>query len=448
MPRRDVRRILLDNALAQPKKLRVAFYIRVSRKTEDQMHSFEAQKAACDLTLAQHPEYALVKLYADPGITGTLAERRPGFMEMIADAEAGKIDLVITKSISRWSRNTVECLSYVNALLAAGANVVFEKENIDTREAYSVLALHIFAVLSQEESRSISENTKYGIRWDFELGYARWCPIYGYARGKAEYEVVPHEKAVVQRIFREYEAGSSIQQITRALNASGIPTPRGGQWRMCRVHSILKNRKYAGDLVMQKYYTKDHITHAAVKNDGSTVPIYIVPDHHEPIVDREQFERVQRILAMRNMSGGRGNQYPFGDMLRCPRCGAALHQRSIQSRGRRMRVWSCEAGCGFAIDTRAVEGAVMAAYEALDMRKLSHDRSAAALELWEMKRQRPRLDSVEYLFLDKLVEGIELGGHATPADSAILIRWRFGHTSIIQTDETEAATIQAIQVRG
>lgn len=212
----------IQSSGSEMREIRVAFYVRVSTDTEEQMNSFENQKAAVDVILRQHPEYKLVKIYADAGISGTLAEKRPGFMEMIADCKARKIDLIYTKSLSRWSRNTLECLQYYRALKDIGVSLIFEKESIDTRSEISEMALSIYASFAQEESRSISENTKMGLRMRYEMGQDIWKPVFGYRR---DYVMDEAEAPVVRTIFDMYEHGYTAREIAVHLDTNGIPSP-------------------------------------------------------------------------------------------------------------------------------------------------------------------------------------------------------------------------------
>ena len=274
---------------------KVGFYIRVSTDRTDQQNSFENQRQACSLTLKQHPEYRLVKIFQDEGLSGTQARKRPGFMSMVKAAERGRIDLIITKSLSRFSRNTLESLQFVRKLREKGCHFIFERENIDTRQELSEFLLTLFSAFSQEESRSISENTKVGIRMNFRLGKARWCPLYGYRKG---YQIDEAEAWVVREIFGRYERGESLSQIRDYLEQRGIPSPRGGAWRSGQLQQMLRNSKYAGELIMQKFYTKDHLSHLPIKNDGSLLPLHRVRDHHLPIIPREQFDRVQELLSL------------------------------------------------------------------------------------------------------------------------------------------------------
>lgn len=412
--------------------VRVAFYVRVSTDTDMQMNSFENQRAAVDVVLKQHPEFRLVKIYSDAGITGTLAEKRPGFMEMIEDCEMGLIDLIYTKSLSRWSRNTLECLMYYRSLKEIGVNLIFEKECIDTRNVFTEMALSIYASFSQEESRSISENTKMGIRWRFQMGQDIWKPMYGFAKG---YQIIEAEAAVVRKIYSLYEHGASLNEIAEYLNVRGIPTPRGKKWNSTGLSALLNNEKYVGDVEMQKTYIQDHLNHKAVKNDGTVVPTYTVRDHHKGIVSREQFDRVTAIRAMKKVSGGDTCNYPFGDKLVCPYCGERLSQRNVkggawgQGRG-----WECRSCGEFLLKAKCIEEAVLDAYQGLDERsiklhipRMREHRKHAAERLICLKKED--ISEVHYFWVDQLIDRIEFGEFTCEEDSVIRIRWKFGMTS-------------------
>ena len=420
---------------AESKHYRVGFYIRVSTDGEDQLNSYENQKEACKIVLRQHPEYELVKIFQDEGITGTLAKKRPGFLEMIQAAKNNQLDLIISKSLSRFSRNTMESLYFIRSLMDMGVHFIFEREGIDTRNQYSEFALTLYAAFAQEESRSISENTKMGIRMNYQLGEARWCPIYGYGKG---YVPEPEQARVVRELFKKYEMGQSLGEIADSLNQAGIPTARNGKWRRCQIQTILKNSKYAGDLLMQKYYTKDHLSHLVVRNDGSELPIYSVNNHHKAIVDREQFDREQRILEMRQYNSGR---YPFGESLHCPYCKGPLTQTHTIVGNRRPLCWNCQTeGCqGFLIFSDVAERAVCNAVGLLDMKQIRGSLSQmkgeerkvakAMIELrWEGKPQK-----LSYYIIDKMIERIEFGNHDGDEDSEMTIYWRFGGCSTVPT---------------
>ena len=310
----------------------------------------------------------------------------------------------------------------------------FESNNIDTRVAFSEMLLTILAAFAQEESRSISENTKWGIRKRFENGIARWCNIYGYKKdGESDYIVVPEQAVVVQKIFQMYELGSSITDIWKYLNQNRVPSPDGKDgWARSIVQKMLRNEKYVGDLMLQKFLTSDHISHRAVRNPCTEVPAYYIENHHTPIIDRKTYERVQVIRKMRGMGTALGRkkskciQYPFGQMLSCPYCGQPLHQRQIPNRGNSTHAqgWCCEVGLkacrGFIIRSVFVEEAVLRAYEMVDMgaviQKKKMGKSAktrAAAEMFcRVKEQHPKLESVEYHWVDDLIAKIMIGAHS------------------------------------
>ena len=379
--------------------LRVAAYCRVSTDTEEQSTSFNGQVNAYTSLINSNPEWILAEIYADDGITGTSAQKRPKFMQMIQDCEAGKIDLILTKSISRFARNTLECLSYVRHLNSLGTHIIFENNGIDTRANYSEMLLTILAAFAQEESRSISENTKWGIRKRFEVGEARWSRIYGYDKG---YVVNPQEAAVVQKIFNLYEHGMSTNEIGAWLTAHHIKSPGGtDKWSQQTICHMLMNEKYTGDLKLQKYYTEDHISHNTVKNDD-VIPSFRVDKHHTPIVSRKQFNRVDAIMKMRTRqhhkidklnsnsnggaNGGNGSsgssenlgwndQYPLGDKVICPYCKNKLYQKGIDIHRKYTQAWCCERGgnpCGnFVIRSPYVEDGLLKAYEMLGKKALN-----------------------------------------------------------------------------
>lgn len=421
--------------------VRVAFYVRVSTDSEEQLNSFENQKAAVQVVLKQHPEFRLVKIYSDAGISGTLAEKRPGFMEMIADCEADKIDLIYTKSLSRWSRNTLECLQYYRALKEIGVNLIFEKESIDTRNTFTEMALSIYASFAQEESRSISENTKMGLRMRYEMGQDTWSELYGYRKG---YVIEETEAEVIRKIFDLYEHNYSAKEITAYLNENGIPSPKNSKWQSTTVLGILKNEKYVGDIIMQKSYVADYLTHRQINNDGTIVPTYTVLDHHKGIVSHEQFDRVQ---AIRMLHGGGKNgydQYPFGDKLVCPYCRKRLTQRNIhggawgQGQG-----WGC-ACRGFLLKSKSIEDVVLDAFMGLDLEsielrlpKLKPSRRTAAEKLLEL-RKKETVDAVHYFWTEPLIDSIEFGECETKESCFLMIRWKFGLTStrLIKTRKT------------
>ncbi|MBR1438184.1 MAG: recombinase family protein [Synergistaceae bacterium] len=579
-------------------KLRVAAYCRVSTDMEEQLTSFATQIKTYTERITSNPEWELAGIYADEGISGTSAEKRPKFKQMIDDCEHGKIDLILTKSISRFARNTLECLTYARRIQDAGAHICFENDGIDTRSGTSKMLFTLLAGFAEEESRSISENVKWGIRKRFESGKAKWSKLYGYRRknekkdeieaflaaygsngnntscngnnygsinsletlqavaalerplqtssasintelvgtettawtaetitphfnflggeklpeidplidpllnynatdsadtdngGKPsgrkrrknakktggtavmagmetsstdlfcdEYEIVPAEAAVVQRIFYLYEHGHSIEDICKYLTKNKIPTPSGkAVWYKQAVKDILTNERYAGDIQLQKFYKLDHLHHQKVKNDCTSIASYYIENHHRPIVSHKQFKRVQEILGLKNKQTG-GYQYPFGDKLRCPYCKATLHQKTITVQRRNEKGWFCDDnvrsqsqqenrpqqenttvltyagkvhrtvgadridetadGCchNFIMPSALVETAVLTAYEQLEPEiiaaKLQKPKfKKAAEKMLAIKKKQPKFTKVHYWWVDDLIDHIDFGRHS------------------------------------
>lgn len=394
--------------------MRVAAYCRVSTDREEQQTSLREQMDVFRRRISEHPGWQLAGIYADEGLSATSTSRRREFQRMLADAEAGRIDYIITKSISRFARNTLDCLTYIRRLKRCGVNLLFEKENIDTGSAMSEMILTVMAAFAQEESRSISENIKWGLRKGYENGQVRWQRIYGYRRGacsgcktwEAQWVIEPGEAAVVRRIFAQYEQGMSAQRIADGLNAEGIASPGGKRWQAAAVLAMLGNEKYAGDIRTQKYVVADHLTHKAVRNTMEEVPSYYIRNHHEGIVSRRTFERVGRIRVLRDNRDGTP-QYPYGDCaLLCPRCGRQLVQRQMRT-SQSKRIWCCfgEGGCrGFALKTWQLDEAV--------------------LDAWCAAGHEGAPETVEYAWLDEHVLRIE-----PTEDCRVIVTWRDGRVS-------------------
>lgn len=422
-PKQNVRR-------AAPEKMRVAAYCRVSTDTEDQKTSFDGQVKTYTQMIKNNPDWTLAGIYADEGITGTSANKRPEFMRMIADCEEGKIDLIITKTISRFARNTLECLKFVRQLTNMGIYLIFETNKIDTRQPYSEMMLTILAAFAQEESRSISENTKWGIRKRFEEGITRWCRLYGYAKTEeGEYQIVPEQAAVVQKVFYLYEHGATITDIRKYMEERGILSPQGVKtWSQASVQTMLTNERYIGDILLQKFFVEDHLSHKMLKNDSTEVPSYYIQNHHRPIILRKQFERVQIIRSMRRMQHSRADermgaclQYPIGDKLRCPYCGSTLYKRLVPVQAPHISGWCCERGeeaChNFIIHSDKVESALLSAYEKLDLdrvrEKMANPKFEQAAKLTiSVKKQNPSFKQVDYWWVDDLIDHITFGEHS------------------------------------
>lgn len=332
--------------ITEQEKRKVAGYARVSTDHDDQFSSYEAQIDYYTNYIKGRDDWAFVEVYTDEGITGTSTKHREGFKQMIADALDGKIDLIVTKSVSRFARNTVDSLTTIRQLKEAGVEVYFEKENIWTFDGKGELLLTIMSSLAQEESRSISENCTWGQRKRFADGKVSvpFQRFLGYDRGPDGNLVVNREQAViVKRIYSLFLQGMTYHGIADTLTKDGIPTPGGKKkWSISTVKSILSNEKYKGDALLQKSYTVDFLTKKTKVNEGE-IPQYYVEDNHEAIVDPEVFEMVQREMAKR----GKGKKYhsgvhAFSTKIKCGECGSWYGSKVWHSNTKyRKTIWQC-----------------------------------------------------------------------------------------------------------
>lgn len=328
-------------------KRKVAAYARVSTDNEDQTNSFEAQSDYFTKKIKSREDWEFVEVYADEGITGTSTKHREGFKRMINDALAGKIDLILTKSISRFARNTVDSLSIIRQLKDAGVEVYFEKENINTLDAKGELFLTILASLAQEESRSISENVKWGQRKRYADGkeFMNYTNFLGYKKGPDGKVAIDEEQAkVVKEIYADFITGLTSTAIADKLTKEGHPTPTGKvKWYPETIRSILTNEKYMGDAVLQKYYIADYLTKKQVKNDGTTIPKYYVEDIHPAIIDKNTFRHVQAEVARRSRDiKSYSGKTIFSTKLRCGECGGWYGPKTWHSTDEHRKVvWQC-----------------------------------------------------------------------------------------------------------
>ena len=294
--------------LSAQKKRKVAGYARVSTDHDDQFTSYEAQIDYYTNYIKGRDDWEFVSVYTDEGITGTSTKHREGFKRMIADAMDGKIDLIVTKSVSRFARNTVDSLTTIRQLKENGIEVYFEKENIWTFDGKGEVLLTIMSSLAQEESRSISENCTWGQRKRFADGKVTvpFKRFLGYDRGEDGNLVInPEQAKVVKRIYGMFLKGMTPHGIAKTLTDEGVPTPAGKhQWGQTTIKSILSNEKYKGDALLQKTFCEDFLTKKMRTNQGE-VPQYYVENNHEAIIDPETFEMVQRELARRTKGKNR-----------------------------------------------------------------------------------------------------------------------------------------------
>ena len=333
------------------KRLRVAAYCRVSTDNEEQATSYDTQIQHYREYIISKPEWELVDIYADEGISATNTKKRDDFNRMIDDCKLGLIDLVITKSISRFARNTVDCLNYIRELKEMNIPVFFEKENINTMDAKGEVLITIMASLAQQESESLSQNVKLGMQYRFQQGkiMVNTTCFLGYDKDDKGNLVINQKQAeVVKRIFREYLEGKSILAICRGLERDKIKTSRGNaRWHDSSVRKILENEKYMGDALLQKTYTVDFLNKKRVKNNG-IMPQYYVEDSHPAIISKEIFMQVQEEIARRGMlkdvHGRRkcfSAAHAFSQITFCADCGAEFSRLHWNNHGKKSIVWRC-----------------------------------------------------------------------------------------------------------
>ena len=280
------------------RKKRVAAYARVSTEKDAMLHSLSSQVSYYNELMQSNPEWEYAGVYADESKTGT-RDSRVEFQRLIADCRAGKIDMVITKSISRFARNTVTLLQTVRDFKSWGVDIYFEEQNIHTMSADGELMLTILASYAQEESRSASENQKWRIKHNFEEGLPWNGALLGYRLKDGRFDIIPEEAELVRRIFREYLSGDGYYVIARRLNDEGIPSRFGGKWDQRVISKILANYTYTGNLLLQKTFRENHITKKKLMNNGE-LPMYHVEETHEAIIDMDTFRAVQEEKARRS----------------------------------------------------------------------------------------------------------------------------------------------------
>ena len=325
---------------------RTAAYARVSTGSEEQMTSYEAQVDYYTKYIKERADWEFVRVYTDEGISATNTKKRDGFKQMVADALAGQIDLIITKSVSRFARNTVDSLVTVRQLKEKGVEVYFEKENIHTLDSKGELLITIMSSLAQEESRSISENVTWGQRKRMADGKVSlpYGHFLGYEKGEDGLpKIVEAEARSVRMIFRLFMAGKTPSAIAKQLASQGVPSPGGKEkWQVATVQSILANEKYKGDALLQKTFTVDFLTKKLKTNEGE-VPQYYVKNSHPAIIEPEEFDAVQLEIARRKKLGRpSGCGSPFSAMIVCGDCGGFYGSKVWSSNTKyRRTIWQC-----------------------------------------------------------------------------------------------------------
>ena len=430
------------------RQLRVAAYCRVSTDDEEQLTSYEAQQSYYTDKIMTNSEWTMAGIFADRGLTGTSAKKRPEFLRMIRQCRQKKIDMILTKSISRFARNTVDCLNYIRALRELGIAIIFEEQNINTLDSDSEMLITLLGAFAQAESETISENVKWGKRQAMREGKAifPYRHMYAYERGEdGRPKIIPEQAGVIRRIYDEFLTGASQQMIADGLTRDGIPPLKGHEeWRAQTVRSILSNEKYCGDVLLQKTYVKDCISHKVLRNHGQ-LPMYLIENHHEGIVSRDTFNAVQAELARRNAKRAPGMKsaptgrscysakYALTERLVCGECGT-LYRRCVWTHhGQKRAVWRCvsrlEYGTRYCkssptIDEGPLQSAILAALNTAMRRKselIADVTDAMRMELSPSPEQRSvgdierLIEAQEEAFqtlFDQMTGNQDLAGHA------------------------------------
>ena len=319
--------------------IRTAAYARVSMEKETAVRSLSAQVDYYTKYIQSNPDYEMAGIYIDEAKSGT-KDTRENFVRLLEDCESGKIDLIITKSVSRFSRNTVDLLSTCRRLKELGIDVYFESQNIHALSSEGEMMLTLLASMAQEEARSDSENMRWAVRKRFEEGIP-WCgALLGYRLKNGRYEIVPMEAELVRRIYADYLKGDGIETITNALNQDKELTRRGYHWHKFSVDRILRNYTYTGNLILQTTYSENYITKIPKKNKGE-MPMYFVEDAHEAIISEEDYNKVQDQLRERTEKYKPTNKsfkpYPYTGLITCGNCGKH-YRRKTTATG---HVWIC-----------------------------------------------------------------------------------------------------------
>ncbi|MCD8353390.1 MAG: recombinase family protein [Clostridiales bacterium] len=328
------------------KKLHVAAYCRVSTDSDAQLESLDVQRSHYESLIASRVDWELVDVYYDEGISGTKASIRPGLMRMMEDCENHRIDMVLTKSLSRFARNTTDCLELVRRLQALEIPIYFEKENLNTAKMESEFFLSTYSSIAESESVSISENTKWSVQKQFQNGtYKIGCAPYGYVQVDGKLKIDPEQGEIVREIFAGYLSGVGISEIVRSLNERGITTKRQKHWQASTVVGILTNITYTGNVIFQKTYTDGQFNRHA--NHGQREQYYI-KDHHKALVSQEDFDRAAQLLnqhssekGIQKGSGKYQKRYAFSGRILCGECGGVLKRRIHSCEDGPYVAWCC-----------------------------------------------------------------------------------------------------------
>ena len=330
----------------QETKKKVAAYCRVSTDNEDQANSFESQQRYFRQYIERNPDWELYAIFADEGISGTNTKKRKEFNRMIECAKNGDFDLIITKEISRFARNTLDSIFYTRDLKKHGVGVIFLNDNINTLDGDAELRLAIMSSIAQEESRKTSERVKWGQKRQMEQGVVFGRSMLGYDVKDGKMTINEEGAKIVRLIFHKFvDEGKGTHVIARELREEGIEPMRVKEWQNTVILRVIRNEKYCGDLVQKKTYTPDFLSHEKKYNRGQE-EFVILKDHHEPIISRELFDKANRILDAKSLSqegkAKHSNRYPFSGKIKCGRCGASYVARyKTRKDGSRYKAWRC-----------------------------------------------------------------------------------------------------------
>ncbi|MDE7244857.1 MAG: recombinase family protein [Oscillospiraceae bacterium] len=420
------------SSLYPEQRLRVAAYCRVSTDKDDQLNSLAAQRQFFQQYIIEHAGWQLVAVWADEGLSGTSVKHRPQFSEMIRRALEGEIDLIITKEVSRFARNTVDTLQITRQLREKGVGVLFLNDNIDTRDNDGEFRLTIMASVAQEESRKISERTRWGQHQAMKRGVVFGNnSLYGYTVKDGRLTIRPEQAEVVQSVYYRFLVDrKGAYTIARELTEAEIPPPlrSSGSWSSTMILKMLKNEKYCGDLLQKKYRTTDYLTHRKIINDGAEEKI-LLRDHHDAIISRTQFEAVQAELAKRSKTAADKSKfsakYWYSGKVRCSACGKSfILKRAKRASGKEYKRFVCRGHLDAAVSCqmRAVHGDVIQVCARRVLQEIVLDREAVITELLDeiralrqaqagdsggmeklrqaIQRQRDRKDRAQDAFLD------------------------------------------------
>ena len=402
-------RVITIGAAEKPKdiKLRVAAYARVSSASDDQLNSFAVQNAYYTAKIESEEHWMMVDIYADEGITGTSVEKREDFKRMMSDCRCGKIDRILVKSISRFARNTKECLESIRELKSLGVSICFEKENIDTATMSGEMMTALFAAFAQAESESISGNMRWSVQKRMQAGTFLASSVpYGYRLKNRGLEIEWSEAIIVNEIFREYLAGKNRTEIAKALNARGVRTRQGSMWGEKTISYILKNERYIGNSLWQKSYPTDTLPVKRLPNRGERQQYYAM-ETNIPLISTDMFQQVQKLLARRKsqfVKEQNGQRRIFAQTLVCGNCGGYLRHKSVNGRD----YWVCrehEANRSNCTITPIAETALAAAFCCLHFKLKKQGTSILGRMLTKLQtiRNRRMLWSLDIIELNKRI---------------------------------------------